>query len=104
MTEVENSSLTNSDFTDEDCNHATEVWDTLNINNMGEYQDIYLATDVLLANVFENFRTLSYKAYDLDCARYVSMPSFSLDALLKGASFKPELLSDPEMYKFVESG
>lgn len=32
------------------------------------------------------------------------MPPFSLDAPLKGTNINPELPSDPDMYKFFESG
>ncbi len=42
--------------------------------------------------------------YKLDPAHYITLPSFSWDALLKKTSVRLELLTDPDMYKFVEEG
>ena len=40
---------------------------------MGEYHDLYLKSYVLLlANVFENFREMCLKIYELDPAKFLS--------------------------------
>ena len=39
--------------------HGTNVWNEFGIEDLGEYHDLYLRTDVvLLANVFEEFRNM----------------------------------------------
>ena len=46
---------------------------------MGEYHDLYLLLVVLqLSDVFEEFRTISIKNYELDPAYYLTAPSLIL--------------------------
>lgn len=41
---------------------------------MGEYHDLYILCDVLLlADVFERFRDISMKSFDLDPAQYYTL-------------------------------
>ena len=108
------SSLTNSDITDEQYNRYITVWNTFkNLNiycdnteipiTLGRYHDLYLATDVLLlADVFESFRDISYREYGFDPAHYYTLPGFSWDCLLKHSKVKLELFSDLDMYLFEE--
>ena len=78
------SQLNKESIADKDYNHALNVWKELNVKNMGEYHDIYLATDVLLlADVFEAFRETAIDNYHLDPTHYVSLPGFAWDAMLK---------------------
>ena len=49
--------LTDEDISEKEYGHAQKVWDTFRIENMGQYHDLYLKSDVLLlADVFHNFR------------------------------------------------
>ena len=51
------SSLTDETVSDDDYQHATNVWRRFCIETLGDDSDLYLKTDVfLLADVFENFR------------------------------------------------
>jgi hypothetical protein len=66
---------------------------------------LYLKTDViLLAEAFENFRDVSMSTYGLDPAHYPTTPSLTWDACLKFMNIELQLLTDPEMFVFVESG
>ena len=72
---------------------------------MGEYHDLYLKIDVLLlAEIFENFRNVCLKNYELDPAHYYTSPGLSWDALLKFSGQKLELLIDINMIQFIELG
>ena len=60
-----------SGISKEDYEHAVKFWKEFKLNNMGEYHDLYLRTDVvLLANVFEQFRRVCVDNYGLDPAHF----------------------------------
>ena len=99
------SSLSDEGITDEDYEHAQRVWRAFDCKNLGDYHDLYLKTDVhLLADVFENFRRTALSTYKLDPAHYLTLPGYSWDALLKCTNVSLELITDPDMYLFIEKG
>ena len=57
-----------------------------------------------LADVFESFRTMCISTYGLDPAYYVSAPQLSWDAMLKITGVDLELISEPAMFRMVDSG
>ena len=55
--------------------HAKRVCKDYKIKDSGEYHDFYVQSDtLLLADVFENFRTMCLKTYELDRAKFLSPP------------------------------
>ena len=99
------SRLIETDISDADYAHAHEVWTTFGMTVFAEYRDLYLLTDVLLlADVFEQFRSTCMEHYDLDPAHYYTAPGLSWDAMLKMTEVELELLTDIDMHLFVESG
>jgi len=99
-------SILNDDhITDEDYEHAKKVWKTFTLKNMGKYHDLFLTSDILLlADVFENFRKICLDDYKLDPAHYFTSPGLSWDAMLKMTNVKLELISDIDMFQFIEKG
>lgn len=92
-------------MSDQDYLHAQRVWDVFNIQNLGQYHDLYMETDVhLLADVFENFRDLCIDMYGLDAAHFYTAPGLAWQAALKMTGVELELLTDPDMHLFVEKG
>ena len=72
---------------------------------MGEYHDLYLKTDtILLANVFESFRSVFMKNYGLDPAHFYTAPGLAWKACLKKTGIRLELLLDPDMLLMFEQG
>ena len=95
--------LNNKHMSAEDYKHAQNVWNTFNLKNMGEYHDLYLASDILLlSDVFENFRKTCLKYYKLDPCHYFTSPGLSWDAMLKMTDIKLELMTDIDMFQFIE--
>jgi hypothetical protein len=97
--------LTDSHISDEDYQFAQLIWREFGIQNLGEYADLYLKTDILLlADIFENFRTKCCEIYQLDPCHYFTVPGFSFDAMLRYTGVEIELLTDIDMLLFVERG
>ena len=97
--------LNDEHVTDKDYQHAQTVWNTFNLKNMGEYHDLYLKSDILLlADVFENFRKTCLQYYKLDPCHYFTSPGLSWDAMLKMTNIKLELMTDIDMFQFIEKG
>ena len=69
------SNLNLENISDEDYAHAQKIWDVFKIKNLGEYYDLYVQSDtLLLSDVFENFRNMCLKIYELDPVYFVSAP------------------------------
>ena len=97
--------LNNEHISADDYQHAQNVWKMFNMKSMGDYHDVYLKADVLLlADVFENFRKTCLQYYGLDPCHYFTSPGLSWDAMLKITNIRLDLISDVDMYQFVEKG
>ena len=97
--------LNNEHINHEDYKHAKNVWKTFDIKSMGEYHNLYLTSDILLlSDVFENFRKTCMLYYKLNPCHYFSSPGLSWDSMLKMTNIKLELLTDIDMYQFIEKG
>lgn len=97
--------LTESDISVDDYEHYLKVWKEMGVHSFQDYLELYLKTDVLLlADVFEAFRKFSIEKYGLDPCHYSTLPGLAWDACLKMTKIELELLTDPDMYAFMEKG
>ena len=81
------SNLTLENISEIDYAHANNIFKKFNINNLGEYHDLYVRSDtLLLADIYENFRQSCLENYELDPAHFV------------------QLLTDYDMLLMVEEG
>ena len=97
------SSLNMEDITNVDHRHAKRVFKSLNNKNLGDYHDLYVQNDtLLLADVFENFRSMCIKVYEIDLAHFLSAPGLAWQACLKETGVELELLTDVDMLLMVE--
>ena len=88
---------------DIDYRHGNNVFNKFKLNNLGEYHDLYVQSDtLLLADIFENFRSKCLEVYQLDPAYFLSLPGLAWQACLKKTNIKLELLTDYDMLLMVE--
>ena len=99
------SNLNMEDIDDIDYRHGNNVFNKFKLNNLGDYHDLYVQSDtLLLADVFENFRHMCLKEYELDPAHFLSLPGLAWQACLKKTNIELELLTDYDMLLMVEEG
>ena len=99
------SNLSMEDMDEIDYRHGNNVFKSFKLENLGDYHDLYVKSDtLLLADVFENFRDMCIKEYELDPAHFVSLPGLAWQACLKKTNLKLELLTDYDMLLMVEKG
>ena len=97
------SKLNDEDITDDDYQHAINVWNTFSCQTIRDYHDLYLKSDVLLlADVFENFRKTCLKHYNLDPAHYYTSPGLAWDVCLKETGQELQLLHDYDLLMIFE--
>ena len=88
-----------------DYRHGKTVFEYLINKNLGDYHDLFVQSDtLLLADVFENFRNMCIKVYELDPAHFLSAARLGWQACLKKTEVKLELLTDVDMLLMVEKG
>ena len=93
------------DISDIDYRHANNVFKVFKLENLGNYHDLYVQNDtLLLADVFNNFRNMCIKEYELDPAHFLSLRGLAWQACLKKTNIEFELLTDYDMLLMVEEG
>ena len=97
------SNLSMNNIDDIDYRHGNNVFKRFELENLGDYHDLYVQRDtLLLADVFENFKDMCIKEYELDPAHFLSLPVLAWQACLKKTNIELELLTDYDMLLMVE--
>lgn len=91
------STLTEDGITEDNYNHAQNVWEYFKFKTSGEYNNLYLKIDVLFTDDFENFRDIYLKTYSLDPSFNFTCPGLSFHAMLKYTAVELEHVSDYDM-------
>ena len=99
------SNLNMEDISDIDYRHANNVFKRFKLENLGDYHNLYMQSDtLLLADVFNNFRDMCIKEYELEPAHFLSLPGLAWQACLKKTNIELELITDYDMLLMVEEG
>ena len=97
--------LSKKHISEEDWEFVNDLWSTFQLKNLGELHDLYMVTDtLLLADVFENYRTVIHKNYGLDPIHFYTAPSLSWSAGLKYTGVRLELPTDITINMFIDEG
>ena len=97
-------SLKLDNISEKDYDKTLEIYKKLNCKNIKEYLDIYLKLDICLqADIFNVFRNCIWDKFEIDCSKYITSCSLSLDLMLKYAVVKIELIRDISIFDYVNS-
>ena len=98
------SSLKLDYISEKDYDKTLEIYKKLNCENIKEYLDIYLKLDMCLqADIFNVFRNCIWDKFEIDCSKYITSCSLSLDLMLKYTEVKIELVRDISILDYVNS-
>ena len=98
------SSLKLDNISEKDYNKTLEIYEKSNCKNIKEYLDIYLKLDICLqSDIFNVFRNTIWNKFEIDCSKYITSCSLSLDLMLKYTGVKIELIRDILIFDYVNS-
>ena len=96
------SSLKLDNISEEDYNKTLDIYKKLKCKNIKYiHLDIYLKLDICLqADIFNVFRNAIWDKFEIDCSKYITSCSLSLDLILKYTSVKIELIRDISIFDY----
>lgn len=96
--------LTDQGISDDDYQHALKVFDVFKCKDFEDYLTLYVRLDtLLLTDIFETWRKMCFNNYGLEIVKYVSLPSYAFDVLLKMTGVELELISSIDIFNFINS-
>ena len=91
--------LTQEPISSEDYQHVQDIWETFNLQTLGDLCDLYCKSDVLLLScIIDRYRDTCLSIYGLDPVHYYTAPGLTWDAGLKYTKVELQLLQDKDMY------
>ena len=98
------SSLKLQNITKEEYDKTIYIYKKLECKNVKDYLEIYMKLDITLqADIFNTFRNAIWNKFEIDCSKYITSCSLSLDLMLKYTKVKIELFKDITMFDYVDS-
>ena len=99
------SRLKGKSITEDEYEHAQNVWNAFGCKTLIDYHNLYLKADVLiLADAFEKFRDFFLTNHQIDPAYCYSAPGLTWQCGFKYTDIELDLLSDYEMLLMFENG
>ena len=93
------SSLKLQNISQKEYDKTIEIYKKLKCKDVKDYLEIYMRLDVTLqADIFNVFRNTIWDKFEIDCSKYITSCSLSLDLMLKYTKSKIELFKDITMF------
>ena len=97
------SSLKLQDIEKEEYDKTLEIYKKLKCKNVKDYLEIYMKLDIgLQADIFNTFRNTIWDKFEIDCSKYITSCSLSLDLMLKYTKVNIELFKDITMFDYTD--
>ena len=96
------SSLKLKNISKENYEKTLEIYQKLKCENIKAFLEIYLKLDVCLqSDIFNTFRKIIFDKFEIDCTKYITSCSLSLDLMLKYTKVRIELFKDITTFDYV---
>ena len=98
------SSLKLQNISKKEYDKTIEIYKKLKCRNVKDYLETYMKLDISLqADIFNSFRNTIWDKFEIDCSKYITSCSLSLDLMLKYTGVKIELFRDITMFDYTDS-
>ena len=98
------SSLKLQNVSKEQYDKTIDIYKKLKCKNVKDYLEIYMKLDVCLqSDIFNVFRNYIWNKFEIDCSKYITSCSLTLDLMLKYTKVKIQLFKDITMFDYVDS-
>ena len=89
---------------EEEHDKTIDIYKKLKCKNVKDYLEIYMKLDIALqADIFNVFRNTVWNKFEIDCSKYITSCSLTLDLMLKYTKVKIELFKDITMFDYIDS-
>ena len=97
------SSLKLQNISQKQYDKTVEIYNKLKCKNVKDFLEIYMKLDICLqADIFNVFRNTIWDKFEVDCSKYVTSCSLSLDLMLKYTGTKIQLFKDITMFDYTD--
>ena len=98
------SSLKLQNISKEEYDKTLDIYKKLKCKNIKDYLEIDMKLDICLqSDIFNVFRNCIWDKFEVDCSKYITSCSLTLDLMLKYTKVKIQLFKDITMFDYVDS-
>ena len=97
------SSLKLQNISQKEYDKTIDIYKKLKCKNVKHYLEIYMKLDICLqSDIFNGFRDKIWDKFEIDCSKYITSSSLSLDFMLKYTRVKIQLFKDITMFDYAD--